>query len=189
MGGEGAGEETFGAGVLMGGEVRLGEPERVVRIVYKVLYSKHWGIAIQTNHTLVHETILSPQNAAVSYRCCMSASCRHNLILSTIPHSISSSSSSSSESPNTFVSLARGCLLALSLTRRRPWGDARRGDVANMDRFGSRLSGSGWSAVDEFASSKELTSDCGPKEKDEFMDERGWREWDGEGRRGIGGMA
>lgn len=41
MRGEGAGEETFGAGVLMCGEVRLGEPERVVRIVYKAPYGKH----------------------------------------------------------------------------------------------------------------------------------------------------
>lgn len=144
---------------------------------------------MRIDHVLVHETILSPQKAAVSYRCCMSASCRHSLILSTIPHSTSSSCSSSSESPKTLVSLAKGCLLALSLTRRRPCGDPRRGDVVRIDRFGSRLSGSGPSAVEEFASSKELTRDCGPKENDELMDERGWREWDGEGRWGIGGMA
>jgi hypothetical protein len=50
----------------------------------------------------VQDKILSPQNAAVSYRCCMIASFLHNLIESIILHVTSSSSSSLSSSPITW---------------------------------------------------------------------------------------
>ena len=42
--------------------------------------------------------------------------------------------------------------------------------------------------MDELASRYDVTRDSGPKENDELMDGRGWRELDGDGRRGIGGI-
>ena len=44
-------------------------------------------------------------------------------------------------------------------------------------------------SAEALASRNELTRDWGPKEKELFMEVRGWRELDGEGKRGIGGMA
>jgi hypothetical protein len=40
-----------------------------------------------------------------------------------------------------------------------------------MERFGSSARGCGW---DGLAPTKELTRDCGPKEKEELMDAREW---------------
>lgn len=67
-GGEWPGEQAFGAGVLVGHEVRLGKPERIVCIIYVAALIRFdlnalWG---DIAHALVQLTILSPQNAAVS---------------------------------------------------------------------------------------------------------------------------
>src|SRR5579863_7316592 len=120
----------------------------------------------EVNGARVQERTLSPQNAAVSYRCCMSASWRQSRMRSIMPHSTSSSSSSVETWNTSVLSLARGCLPRLPLVRRWARGDDRRGEEGRTDRFGSRARGCGW---DGLAPTKELTRDCGPKEKEELM--------------------
>jgi len=61
------------------------------------------------------------------------------------------------------------------------------GDDGRTERFGSSARVWGWDVDDEFASMKELTRDCGPKENDELMEFLRWRELDGDGRRGMAG--
>jgi hypothetical protein len=57
----------------------------------------------------------------------------------------------------------------LPLVRRGARGDDRKGEDGRTERFGSRARGCG---CEGFAPTKELTKDCGPKDKEEFMDAR-----------------
>lgn len=57
----------------------------------------------------------------------------------------------------------------LPLARRLARGDDRKGDDGRTERFGSRAKGCG---SDGLAPTKELTRDCGPKEKEELIDAR-----------------
>jgi hypothetical protein len=114
----------------------------------------------------------------------MSASWRQSRMRSTMPHSVSSSSSSPESRKTSVLSFASGWR---SRGRGGLRGDERSGEDESIERFGSRLKGK-W-GPDVFPSKKEFTRDSGPKEKEELMDARGWREEDGEGRWGIGGMA
>jgi len=151
-------------------EVCLGEPKRIVRVICA---TREWKVDREgwggRHGARVQERTLSPQKAAVSYRCCMSASWRQRRMRSIMPHSTSSSSSSAETWNTSVLSLARGCLPMLPLVRRWARGDDRKGEDGRIDRFGSRARGCGWVGL---APTKELTRDCGPKEKDELMDAR-----------------
>ena len=141
--------------------------------------------------TLVQLRILSPQKAAVSYKCCINASWRHSLRRSTMPHSYSlSSSASSSESWNTsVVSFARGwgCRPILDFALLWWRGDDLSGEACNTERFGSSAE-LRFEIVLELASRYKSTRCWGPKENVEPIDPR-CLELDDEGREGIGGIA
>jgi hypothetical protein len=89
--------------VLRGGSGLLGNRSELARMrrLGRLLIS--FNLEGQGEESLpVQDKILSPQNAAVSYKCCMIASFLHNLIESIILHVTSSSSSSLSSSPITW---------------------------------------------------------------------------------------
>lgn len=86
------------------------------------------------------------------------------------------------------MSFANGCRLAEPLTRRGNRGDEQKGEDGKIDLFGSRAKDRGSEAALWFASVNALTSDCGPKEKEEPIECLG-RELDGDGKFGIAGIA
>ena len=142
-------------------------------------------IIIKGVYLLVQLRILSPQNAAVSYKCCQIASCLQRRIRSTILQlaRLSSIDSSLSVSKNTsaVVSLAKGCVSpVISFPLLGRLGEKKRGDPVKIERFGSSAKsfGSIW---------KECTSCEGSSEKEELIDPR-VLEPEGEGRFGIEGI-
>jgi hypothetical protein len=86
-----------GGNGLLGNKFELAKMRRLGRLLISFHFEKPvWG------SSPVQDKILSPQNAAVSYKCCMIASFLHNLIESIILQVTSSSSSSLSSSPITW---------------------------------------------------------------------------------------
>jgi hypothetical protein len=65
-------EEALGAGIVSGGEMDLGKPERIFRIIYP---SQSLCSVNREDNVLVKASSLSPMYMAESYWCLLMASC------------------------------------------------------------------------------------------------------------------